>query len=418
MRILYVTNGFPFPLTSGYLRHYHLVRELGRDHAVTLLSFVPHDFCLDHVAALEPFTEAVHVFRRKAPRRDFLSRMRSGVQMVRGVEPSMTRMQQAVDQLLDQHRYDVAVFSGKHTFAALRRRGGTPIVADICDAASVRIRGQLKQASWRQWPWVVAQYCVLRQREHSVLRTAQHSVFASARDRDALTDKFDPRVSVVPNGIDGDYWQRDSVRRGVNQVVFSGAMHYPPNSDCALHLIRDIWPRVRAAVPDARLSIVGRDPGDELVRAGAAASHVTVTGYVEDMRPYLDRATVFAAPLRFAAGIQNKVLEAMAMELPVIASPAAAAGVQIEHADPAPVEIASGAENFAQAIIRELRSAQNDPRACRAAGDFARRYFSWQASGRKLNEILVQVAEQDAVYREHCRSDRPGTLRQSPVNAS
>src|SRR5206468_215326 len=138
------------------------------------------------------------------------------------------------------------------------------------------------------------------------------------------------------------------------------AMEYPPNTDAALYLIEEILPLVQRTVPAAQALIVGRDPPARLRSAGQRPG-VTVTGFVDDVRPYLERATVFAAPLRFGAGIQNKVLEAMAMEVPVVASPLAADGLRTEDGAQPPLDVARTTEEFADRIARRLLEAQRDP---------------------------------------------------------
>jgi len=139
-------------------------------------------------------------------------------------------------------------------------------------------------------------------------------------------------------------------------------MHYAPNVDAAFHLIRDVFPVVRVEIPDAQLHIVGRDPTPEL-RAAQNVPGVTIIGFVEDVRPWLEGATVFASPIRFGAGIQNKVLEAMAMELPVVASTVAADGLRTNEGTMPPVDIAddpsqwldSSSTTSGRAKIRPLR---------------------------------------------------------------
>jgi glycosyltransferase involved in cell wall biosynthesis len=390
MRILYVTNGFPFPLTSGYLRHYFLIKELSQRHSITLLSFVPAGFDGGNQAALEPYTEALQVIRRRESNRGITGKFVHAARLAAGVESATRQMRSAVARLSSRQPFDLAVLSGKHTLPVLDEIPDVPVVADICDAASVRIRGKIRVAGRLEVPILSVKLLWMRRLERCVLRRAAHAVFASGRDRDALTRPSNPQASIVPNGVDLDYWRPARVEPGSNRIIFTGAMHYPPNADAAIHLVRDIFPLVQTAIASAELWIVGRDPTQELVRTAAGLPGVTITGYVSDMRPYFDRATVFAAPLRFGAGIQNKVLEAMAMGLPVIASPSAAAGVCTLNGREPPVRVAGGTEAFAWEIVRQLRSRALGQTQLR---DYVARHFSWKRSGDTLHRILCQVAE-------------------------
>ncbi|MFV1963878.1 MAG: glycosyltransferase [Pirellulaceae bacterium] len=395
MRILYITNSFPYPLTSGYLRHYHLIRELSRRHAVTLLSLTNAGFREEHAQALAPYTERILLFPRMAHGKSPCGKALRRARTFMGCEPAMRDMRRAIEELVDSKRFDVALLSGKQTLPAARALRGMPLVIDVCDAVSARILGHLSRAELRQAPRLFGSYLRMKSIERSLMRSASYLVFASCRDRDSLCQDPTQCAAVVPNGVDLDYWRRSSAAPDTGKIVFTGAMHYPPNADAAQYLIREILPRVRTAVPDAECSIVGRDPQPRILAAAEGQEGVHVTGYVDDVRPYLDRATVFAAPLRFGAGIQNKVLEAMAMEVPIIASPIAAAGLRTVDGRTPPIEVAEETDAFAQAIIRKLR--------CAAPSAVARRYvqqhFRWPEAAGKLECILSRAVTRHAKRR-------------------
>ena len=273
-------------------------------------------------------------------------------------------------------------------------------MADVCDATSSRIRGNLHYVSAARFPLLLAEYVEVRRIERALLRRRAHLLFASVRDRDALIDPSDlGHASVLPNGVDLGYWQRTpGATLGRDEIVFTGGMDYPPNSDAGLLLIREILPLVRTSVPEAHLSIVGRDPTPELVRAGRAPG-VTVTGLVPDVRPYLEAAAVFAAPLRFGAGIQNKVLEALAMGVPTVASPNGAGGLVTTDGVHPPLTVAPASDpaRFAAAIVARLRAADEDQRAPTDGRAFVERYFSWERSGDLLDRVLRAAAAGDDI---------------------
>lgn len=234
-------------------------------------------------------------------------------------------------------------------------------------------------------------YLQTRRLEKQIIERADHLLFASLRDREAvLSDRRTPST-VMPCGVDLDYWQRSTRELGRSAVVFTGAMNYQPNIDAALFLIEDIFPRVRQAHPGAELFIVGHSPTPALVVAGRQPG-VTVTGFVDDVRPYLERAAVFAAPLRFGAGIQNKVLEAMAMEVPVVATPLAADGLNTEDGARPPLKVAQTAAEFAQIIGAEIQARAQNTTPDTAARQYIAQYFVWPAVGDKLGAVLCATA--------------------------
>jgi polysaccharide biosynthesis protein PslH len=394
MRILYLTNGFPYPLTSGYLRHYFLIKELAQRHAITLLSIVGANFAAENIAALQPFTERVLTFASKSKsgslKSKALSRLKSLASAGQGDE-AVRRMREVVERMTREEPFDAVLFSGKRTYPAIAGMQGLPLVVDMCDATSVKIRGSIRYTRRVRLPLLLLDYLQVRAAERMLIGNAAHLLFASVRDRDALVGRSS-RATVVPNGVDTTFWRRTSSELGANTIAFTGAMDYPPNTDAALYLVEAILPLVQRAIPDARALIVGRDPPPRLARAGQRPG-VTVTGFVDDVRPYLEQATVLAAPLRFGAGIQNKVLEALAMELPVVTSPLAADGLRTENGLTPPAQVAHGVQEFADLIVRVLRERASNSAPESAARRYVETHFVWRRSGEKLDQVLGNVAK-------------------------
>lgn len=389
MRLLYVTSGFPFPLTSGYLRHYHLLAGLAERHEITLLSLAGDGFRREHADALAEIVAEVRVFRRP-PRRRLPARAAA---LVLGSPGAAARaLARAAEDLVSGEGFGAAILSGKDTFPALAPLARLPLVVDVCDVASLRHRRALAVAPPTRRPALLLAYRHARRIERLLARNADELVFASQRDRSALPlpEGRRPGVAVVPNGVDLAYWRRRSPRLGRDAVVLTGAMHYGPNADAALFLAHEILPRVRALLPEAALSLVGRDPPPRL-RALAADPAVTVTGFVDDVRPYLDGASVLAAPLRIAAGIQNKLLEALAMEVPVVASSVAADGLRSRAEDELPFAVADAPDDFAAHVVAALLRARGTAAPAAGARAWVAERFSWARSVEALDAALERA---------------------------
>jgi glycosyltransferase involved in cell wall biosynthesis len=391
MRILYVTNGFPYPPTSGYLRHYFLIKELAQCHRITLVSIVSASFVPEHAEALAPFAERVLTFASTV-KSGLLGKALGRVRSLAGRDRAARQMCRAVERLMREEPFDLVLFSGKRTLPVIECLESLPVITDMCDATSMNIRGRMRHASFIWLPLLVLDYAKVRLAERRMIGKAAHLLFASSRDREQLLGRSGNHATVVSNGIDLAYWRRSSTERGINTIIFTGVMNYAPNYDAALYLIKKILPLVQRSVPGAELLIVGRDPLPKLLRAGRRPG-VTVTGFVDDVRPYLDRATVFAAPLRFGAGIQNKILEAMAMEVPVVASPIAADGLRTEQGELPPVQVARRPSEFAEIIIRQLIDGCSQRAPVAAGRQFLERHFDWKLNAGKLEEVINTVAK-------------------------
>jgi glycosyltransferase involved in cell wall biosynthesis len=382
VRLLYLTNGFPYPLTSGYLRHYHFIRELSARHAITLLALAGPGFEPEHLRGLEPFVEQVRAFRRAPGARSIARKLADRL----GTPGPVRELRAAVTRCLAERRFDAVILSGKQTLPAIAGLE-LPVVIDVCDAASERMWGSLRYGPLAAAPMRALDYLRMRRMERALVRRGSHLLFASCRDREAVLGADARPATVVPNGVDLEYWRRSTCALGRDTVVFTGAMHYPPNIDAAVHLIEDVLPRLRRHRPGVQLLVVGRDPAPRLA-ALASRPGVTITGYVDDVRPWLDRATIFVAPLRFGAGIQNKLLEAMACQVPVIASELAADGLRTEEGELPPIEIARSADEFAECAARQLHARELSPSPDAAARKYVERHFSWRASADRIEEAL------------------------------
>jgi glycosyltransferase involved in cell wall biosynthesis len=233
-------------------------------------------------------------------------------------------------------------------------------------------------------------YVKERRLEKKLARKTPYRCFISTRDRENLLGPLN-RSEIVPQGVDDTYWKRSFPPSGRNCIAFSGVMSYAPNADAAVFLLDTILPLVRRVFPKLEVLIVGRDPSSELVNVAQRYDDVTITGAVDDVRPFLERADVFVAALRFASGVQNKVLEAMAMELPVVTTPVVAAGLCVDGCEP-PLVIGLDAEEIAACIIRLLVHPEERARLSLAGRRFVQTHCSWSHSAEKLERLCRAAA--------------------------
>ncbi len=158
----------------------------------------------------------------------------------------------------------------------------------------------------------------------------------------------------MPNGFALDYRKRQSPPPEFNRIVLSGVMSYPPNSDAAIYLIEKILPLLRPSLAHLEVIIVGPNPTPRLVEAAGRHGDPVLTGHIEGVRPYPERAKVFVAPLRYASGMQNKVLEAMAMEVPVVTTRVVAAGCLRRRCRSEPAYVFSREDKFLTLLLHCL----------------------------------------------------------------
>jgi sugar transferase (PEP-CTERM/EpsH1 system associated) len=386
--ILFLAHRVPYPPDRGdKIRAFHILRHIARHKRVHLAAFADAAEAEIGREGLAPLTASRTIVRRTKP-----TPLAAVESLIRREPASISAfrhrgMAAGVARILKRCEIEsIYVFSSQMAqFAPARLSQRT--VMDFVDVDSAKFAAYADRARWPMDTLYAREARLLLAHDQAVAERVRASLFVSSAEAALFRDRTHAeRVTVVENGIDttvfdptADFARRES---SAPLIVFTGQMDYPPNIEAAQRLVTDILPHVRLAVPDARVAIVGRAP-TSAVRA-LAGQGVTVTGEVPDVRPWLASASVIAAPLKIARGVQNKVLEAMAMARPVVASAEAAEG--IDHAGT--IRVGHDVGGIADAIVALLRR----PQDAATLGSFARAQviarYGWEARLAPLDDLL------------------------------
>jgi len=396
--ILFLAHRVPDPPDRGdKIRGFHILKHLSQRARTHLVAFADDPRDLNRAGSLPWLTGERAVLWRGKPR------WRAAAEaLTQGRPVSLTSFDDAavrakIDDLLARYPIDtIYVFSGQMA-QYLPARPHQRVVMDFVDMDSAKFADYAKDAHGPS-RWMMAREAKLLQAfEHDVAARADASLFVSAAEADLFRRTTGAkRIHAIENGIDTDVFDPaasfERVAAEGDLIVFTGQMDYRPNIEAVTWFAQDILPLIRAEHPEAQFAIVGRAPS-EAVKALASRPGVTVTGEVADVRGWLAAAAVVVAPLKLARGIQNKVLEAMAMARPVVASTPAAEG--IDHAGT--IRVGTTAVEIAQVIGLLL----GDEQAAAATGAAARaqvqRRYSWRACLAPLDTMLTdQRAERVA----------------------
>jgi sugar transferase (PEP-CTERM/EpsH1 system associated) len=401
--LLYLVHRLPFPPNKGdKVRSYHLLRHLAQQHRVHLGTFIDDPDDEQHVDTVRGWCASFHA-ARLAPRR---ARVASLAGLATGEALTLRYYRDAglaawVEQTLQTEHIDAAVVFSSSMVQYAEHRPGLPLLVDFVDVDSAKWS---EYASRHAWPlsW-------LYRREGERLLAYERSAAAQARRSFFVTDKEtelfrrlapESAHSIEPlcNGVDAEFFAPDPARASPYAadewpLVFTGAMDYWPNIDAVTWFAREVLPALLRDWPQLRFHIVGRSPPPAV--QALAGEHVNVTGTVPDVRPYLQHARVVVAPLRLARGVQNKVLEAMAMARPVVCAEACLEAID---AEPGRELIgAAEAEDFRREVDALLRAPQRAESIGQAARARVLKSYSWQAHlsclDRHLGSALPVPAE-------------------------
>jgi polysaccharide biosynthesis protein PslH len=393
MRVLFLSQRLPYaPNRGDRLRVYHMLREVSRSAEVDVAALVHDDEEASHAGDLRDIAGEVITARVRR-----LRNVVGGAVGLLGSTPlthlllDSPDLTPALANLLRRRRPDVvlAFCSSMVRFALQPPLAGIPCVLDMIDADSAKWSA-VAETSRPPMRWIYRREArVLRAFEAAAMRSVYTTLVVNEKERGALrTVAPDSPILVMENGVDLSSFAAKTAPQDSASVVFCGVMNYGPNVDGAVWLTREVWPIVRSARPDARLTLIGASPSPQVSVLASDRAGVVVTGTVPDVRPHLWGAAVAAAPLLVARGIQNKVLEAVAAGLPCVVTPQVADGLPREVV-PA-CRTARTAAEFAGVLIDLLNRPAVERRRLAAAADVS--LLQWSARLRPLMPLLEGAA--------------------------
>jgi glycosyltransferase involved in cell wall biosynthesis len=418
MRILLISRCPPWPLYLGdRLIVYHLAEELeARRHRIDLLAYANRPEDWDEQGNYDYRFEHVELFAE--PRRGQLSYLKRALlppaRWPRRAEESWSPdLWRAIQRRLDTEQYDlVHLFGGIQVYEFYHALRGLPALITPYESYSLYLRRAVEAlhpppamaetaqsflplALRERGPGgeglrplsLLAQLRMARHFERWMFEPYRRVVVVSDRDRDELL-RLNPAlpIEVIPNGIDLYEFRFRQTRLKAPALLFVGNYEYAPNVDAALRLATDIFPAVRRRVPAAKLWLVGNAPPPEL--RALASDEVRVTGRVPDVKPYLARAAAFVSPLRLGAGIKNKVLEALAVGCPVVATPLSVDGITVQDGHDALV--ADGGA-LVDAVVRLLENPDLAQTLAANGRKLIEAQYSWDRVAERYEQLYQSI---------------------------
>ncbi len=396
LKILFISPYLPSPI---HVRPYNFIKFLAkRGHHITLLALLPPGESTDSLSDLEDWCTAVHTVAH--PRWRTLWNgvtaipSRTPFQAAYSRSPQLAKLIRQTEATGDFDVVHVEHLRGAEPSRAIQN---TPIVFDAVDSISLLFERVLKSPPTRR-SQLMAQLDIARTRTYEAELPARFNrvLVTSARDRDALANLSavpaeTRRLVVIPNGVDLEYFSPQATPRDPATIIFSGKMSYHANIAAGIDLATQIMPLVWRKFPDTKLTIAGKDPSAELLALDTDA-RIEITGTVADLRPYLARATIAVSPIRYGVGIQNKVMEAMAMRTPVVSSPQAISALDVAVGND--LLVGSTPPEIAAAIIALLEHPRYREEIGAAGRRFVETHHSWDSAAEMLENVYLMVIEE------------------------
>jgi polysaccharide biosynthesis protein PslH len=392
MRIFYVCRRVPFPPDRGdKIATFNEIRHLSTKHEVHVFCLADGARDLDNIAGLGEYAESITA----VPVNASAIRLRALKALFVGKSLSVAALNEpklhaAIRRKAEELKPDLIMVYSCNVAQFAEPFPHLPRIMQFGDLDSLRW-GQYAERSTPPFNWL---YRVEQRRflayERHIARTFSHALVhtqVEKRDFERLIPGVP--VSLVGNGVDLDRFRSSGRPKRPASLVFTGVMDYLPNVDAVVWFCNEVLPIVQAQVPAAHLTICGSRPA-AAVRRLAKRRGVTVTGPVPDTRPYLDRAEVFVAPLRMGRGVQNKLLEALAMGLPCVASTAAWSGTVVPRGEG--ILAADERTEFAERIVRLLQDREFRAEMAGKARAAAETHYRWERPMAQLDRVIAAAA--------------------------
>lgn len=393
MKILFLTQRLPYPPNRGdRIRAYHFLKHLSRTHTLHVGSLLMDRIDKEGVKPLVDICEKTFLHSLPQWRRVFncLLALFSGKSFSCAYFYS-GKLKKKIKEAHKNEKYDM-VFISSSSMAQYVDDLALPALVDFVDADSKKWE-ELSLASQGLKKFIFGlEHRRIKRLEKQILEQSKLSIVTTEQDKNILKRIVsDSNIEVVQNGVDVERFRRVGTERNGKRVLFVGMMNYEPNIDAMIYFTKDIWPLVIEKCKDATLQIVGANPVSK-VRKLDKLKGVSVVGTVEDVVPYYEKANVFIAPLRMGRGVQNKILEAMAMELPVVTTnePCQAIGA----AEAEGVISCEDSNQFAEDVIELLDNEEQRIKLGASARNFVERNYSWDRSANALNKAIDYICQQ------------------------
>ena len=401
VHILWLKTELLHPVDKGgKIRTYNMLKELKRNHRVTYLTLDDGSSEDAKELASEYCDELVCVPHTVRPKftagfyAELLENLFSSLPYAIKKYESAGMRQEIIDRTLRKN-FDVLVCDFLAPAVNLPEQLTCPSVLFQHNVeALIWKRHYESQANPLKKVYLYRQWLKMRTFERQACRRFDFVVAVSREDRELMQHDYQLKsISEVPTGVDTTFFSRNGKEQTVaNNLVFTGSMDWLPNEDAIRYFTEHIMPRIKKSVPDVTLTVVGRDPYPALMELSQRDPSVIVTGRVEDVRPYMERASVYIVPLRIGGGTRLKIYEAMAMEKAIVSTSIGAEGLPVRNREE--LLLADTPEDFAGAVVGLLRDEAAAAEMGKRAAARVRGEFGWDKVAESFATICDGVIKQ------------------------
>ncbi|MDD1757916.1 MAG: glycosyltransferase [Methanotrichaceae archaeon] len=399
MNILFLSTRSPYPLISGHsLRTYHILKGAAQNHNIILVTFVQlpeHELKKENLDHLRSFCKAVYPFEIPAD----MSRTKLATMLFLNLFSSLPFVAQKYDAPLMRQRIRGIIQEGHIDLVHVDMLPLAAYISEFENLPKILVNHNVESVRLYRWfrtepnpvkkVFLGIQWLKLKTFEQSAMNKFDGCVVVSELDRELLIKMgVKSRLFVVPNGTNTKFFKPNNNKVIENSVLWIGHMDVHTNKDAVLYFWKDIYPILKKRYPQVKMTFVGTAPPKEIADAAPQDPLLKATGFVDDIRPYIDEAAVMVVPIRIGSGTRLKILDAMAMGKAIVSTSVGCEGLNVN--DGKDILIADSPEDFAGKTIELLKNADKRVNLERNAIELAKSY-DWDLIGEKQEAAYEDV---------------------------
>jgi len=393
MKLFVLLSRFPYPLEKGdKLRAFHQIKELSKQHEIVLCALSDQKVAQSSIDKLQEYCKAIHIIR--LPKWKIYWNLfwqllftDKSLQVVYFYNKSA---QKKITKLIQEHQPD-------HIYCQLIRvteyvkNIPIPKTLDYMDALARGMERRIALSPFYIKWFLTTETTRLKRYEHQIFDTFDNLTIISEQDKNLIVHIKNDAIQIIPNGVDYEMFKFQENCKKKYDLIFTGNMAYPPNIDSVIYLVNEVMPLVWKKYPTIKLVIAGAEPDKKVLQL--ASENVEITGWVKDITTYYAAAKIFVAPMQIGTGLQNKLLEAMAMQIPCVTSQLANNALGAEHQNS--ILIGNQPEEYCEHIISLLENKNIYNNIATTGYDFVKKNYTWEGTTEKLNELIINTKKKN-----------------------
>lgn len=388
MKIGVLLSRFPYPLEKGdKLRAFYQIKELSKNHEIYLCALHVGKTRNIEIEKLKPYCKEIKIIK--------LTRISIFQNLVYSLVFSKLPLQvayffnrrekQQIIQFFDEMKIEHLYCQLIRVAEYVKDYHRIPKTLDYMDALSRGMMRRLEVSPFYLKPFIRIETTRLKRYEHFIFPVFENTTIISEQDRDYIVHADNQEIAIIPNGVDQSFFHQIETAEKKFELLFTGNMSYPPNVDTVEYLCQKVMPSLVKKYPHIKLVIAGANPSNKV--KNLKSKSVEVTGWVDDIRTYYASAKVFVAPLKIGSGLQNKLLEAMAMRIPCITSPLA--NNALKAVDEESILIGKNTTEICSHIQFLLENENEANRIAENGYQFVCRNYNWESSTARLEALIL-----------------------------